>query len=155
MKVFGNGQMDWDNPYALGKDMVEIWAREMYYAPAYNNPLSKKFEKSMIKMYGENYFKLYQGHAGGGFDAVYAYKAAIEKAKSFDIEKIRKALEDLTFDSPNGKKWIRAGDHQAYFDIMYYHIVPDASNEAGWKVESWMLIDGKKNAIPVEEARKQ
>jgi len=155
LKVYGNGHMDWDNPYALKKDMCEIWAHELYYGPAYNYPMSEKFEKGMIKTYGEDYFKVSQGHAMATFETVYAYKAAIEKAKSFKVEDIRKALENLTFDSPHGKKTIRAGDHQAFFDIVFYHIVPDPKEEVGWRIDSWTLIDGRKYSLTPEERRKR
>ena len=83
------------------------------------------------------------------------YPTAIEKAKSFKVADIRKAMEDLTIDTPMGKKWIRAGDHQAYFDMPFYHIVPDPKVAIGWKVDWFTTRDGKKFIIPVEEALKR
>jgi branched-chain amino acid transport system substrate-binding protein len=155
LKVFASNHVDWDIPYALKKEMVEAWVGEHYYYGLYKNPTAEKFNASMKKAYGEEYFLAGQGHAAPGFDAVMAYKAAIEKAGSFDVNAIRKALEDLTFDSPLGKKWIRAGDHQAYFDMPFYQIVPDPNSEIGWKVGWSGIVDGKKYMIPVEEALKR
>ncbi|NQU15975.1 MAG: ABC transporter substrate-binding protein [Desulfobacteraceae bacterium] len=155
IKVFTSSHIDWDIPYAIKKGMADVWAREHYLDIAYNNPLAKKYNEDFKRTYGEKYFLVAQGHAAPGFDAVYAYKAAIEKAKSFKIEDIRKALEDLTIDSPLGKKWIRAGDHQAYFYMPFYHIVPDSSQEVGWKIEWYTTVDGKKHIIPVDEALKR
>ncbi len=109
----------------------------------------------MIRNYGKKYFDSATGHAEPAFDAVYAYKAAVEKAKSFDIAAVRKALEGITIDTPMGKKWIRAGDHQAYFDMPFVHIVPDAGEKIGWKVDWYSTVHGKKHIISVEEALKR
>lgn len=155
VKVFTSSHTDWDIPYALKKEMTGIWTREHYYDHAYKYPLSEKFNNGMKKTYGEAYFLSSQGHAAPGFDAVFAYKAAIEKAKSFEVNAVRKALEGLSMDSPLGKKWIRAGDHQAYFSMPFYHIVPDPKADIGWKVDWFATIDGKKYIVPVEEALKR
>jgi branched-chain amino acid transport system substrate-binding protein len=37
------------------------------------------------------------------YDAVYLYKAAIEKAGSTDTEKVLKALAEVSFDGPRGR----------------------------------------------------
>lgn len=155
IKLFTSNHIDWDVPYALKKEMVPVLASEHYLDLAYQYPLSKKFEARFKETYGKDYFIYGQGHAVPGFDAVYAYKTAIEKAKSLDVNAVRKALEDLTVDSPLGKKWIRAGDHQAYLDMPFYQIVPDPKAELGWKVEGIRLISGKDFMVPVEEALKR
>ena len=155
LKVFTTSHMDWDIPHAVKKGMVDVWMSEHYYDNAYDLPISKKYEDAFIKTYGKKYFLVAQGHGAPGFDAVYAYKAAIEKAKSFKVADIRKALEDLTIESPLGKKWIRGGDHQAYFDMPFIHIVPDSQEEVGWKVEWYKTLNGKDFIVSVEEALKR
>jgi branched-chain amino acid transport system substrate-binding protein len=45
------------------------------------------------------------------YDSMYLLKAAIEKAKSIDTEKVIKAMEGMTIDSLRGKFSIRALDH--------------------------------------------
>jgi branched-chain amino acid transport system substrate-binding protein len=45
------------------------------------------------------------------YDSVYLIKAAVEKAKSSDTEKVIKAMEGLTLDSLRGKFTIRPLDH--------------------------------------------
>ncbi|MBW2094738.1 MAG: ABC transporter substrate-binding protein [Deltaproteobacteria bacterium] len=155
LKVFTSSHIDWDIPYAVKKGMVDIWTSEHYYDQAYDFPISKKYEDAFIRTYGKKYFLIAQGHATPGFDAVYAYKAAIEKAKSFKVADIRKALENLTIESPLGKKWIRGGDHQAYFDMPFLHIVPDSKEKIGWKVEWYKTLDGKDFIVTVEEALKR
>lgn len=155
IKVFTASHLDYDVPCAAKKEMVPIVASEHYLDLAYNYPLSKKFNQRFQELYGKDYFICGQGHATPGFDAVYAYKAAIEKTKSFDVNAVQKALEDLTIDSPLGKKWIRAGDHQAYFDMPFFQVIPDPNTEKGWRVEPVRLLNGKNFILPVEEALKR
>lgn len=47
------------------------------------------------------------------YGLIYAYKAAVEKAKSTDTDKVRATLRDLTWSTPQGDKTIRGGDNQA------------------------------------------
>jgi branched-chain amino acid transport system substrate-binding protein len=58
------------------------------------------------------------------YGLIYAYKAAVEKAKSTETDKVRTALRGLTWSTPQGDKTIRAGDHQA-MQIMYVVQVTD------------------------------
>ena len=47
------------------------------------------------------------------YDGVYLWKLAVEKAKSFDVDKVRAALEsgDISFDGPGGKTTMQANHH--------------------------------------------
>jgi branched-chain amino acid transport system substrate-binding protein len=48
---------------------------------------------------------------------LYFYKAAVEKAKSTETDKVRTAMNDLSWQTPQGTKKMRAGDHQAMQDM--------------------------------------
>lgn len=100
IKLFTASHLGWDVPYALKKDMVSILTAEHYLDLAYNYSLSKKFNTRFKETYGKDYFIYGQGYAAPGFDAVYAYKAAIEKAKSLDVNAVRKALEEPDYRLP-------------------------------------------------------
>jgi branched-chain amino acid transport system substrate-binding protein len=63
-------------------------------------------------------------YGADSYGLIYAYKAAVEKAKSTDTDKVRAALSGLTWATPQGEKTIRAGDHQA-MQIMYVVQVTD------------------------------
>ncbi|MCW5687194.1 MAG: ABC transporter substrate-binding protein, partial [Pseudolabrys sp.] len=52
-------------------------------------------------------------YGADSYGLIYAYKAAVEKAGSTDTDKVRKALEGLKWQTPQGEKTLRAGDHQA------------------------------------------
>lgn len=52
-------------------------------------------------------------YGADSYGLIYAYKAAVEKAKSTETDKVRDALRGLKWMTPQGEKVIRAGDHQA------------------------------------------
>jgi urea transport system substrate-binding protein len=45
---------------------------------------------------------------------VYVWKAAVEKANSFDVDKVVPAVLGLEFDAPGGKKKMHAANHHTY-----------------------------------------
>ena len=52
-------------------------------------------------------------YGADSYGLIYAYKAAVEKAQSTDTDKVRAAFADLKWQTPQGEKTLRAGDHQA------------------------------------------
>jgi branched-chain amino acid transport system substrate-binding protein len=57
------------------------------------------------------------------YGVVYFYKAAVEKAGSTDTDKLRTAMRGLEWQTPQGKKTMRAGDHQAVQDMYAVKVV--------------------------------
>lgn len=51
------------------------------------------------------------------YSAVYALKAAIEKAGSIETADVIAALEGLTIDNPAGQRYYRPEDHQAVYSV--------------------------------------
>lgn len=52
-------------------------------------------------------------YGADSYGLIYFYKAAVEKAGTTETEKLRTAMRDLQWDTPQGRKTMRAGDHQA------------------------------------------
>jgi branched-chain amino acid transport system substrate-binding protein len=52
-------------------------------------------------------------YGADSYGLIYFYKAAVEKAKSTDTDKVREAAKNLQWMTPQGQKTMRAGDHQA------------------------------------------
>ena len=48
---------------------------------------------------------------------LFFYKAAVEKARSVETDKLRDAMRGLQWATPQGLKTLRAGDHQAMQDM--------------------------------------
>jgi ABC-type branched-subunit amino acid transport system substrate-binding protein len=56
-------------------------------------------------------------YGADSYGVLYFYKAAVEKAKSTDTDKVRAAMRGIEWMTPQGKKTMRAGDHQAIQDM--------------------------------------
>ncbi len=98
---------------ALGDKMPEgLWVGSRYWFQANDSAMNKNFVESYHKKYGT--YPSYNAH--GAYSAVYAYKAAAEKAKSTDKMAIVNALEGLKVEVPAGMIEFRKGDHQAVTD---------------------------------------
>lgn len=98
---------------AVGDKMPEgIWVGTRYWFLANNSEINKNFYTNYYKRYGV--YPSYNAH--GAYGAVYAFKAAVEKAKSSDKEAVANALENLTIEIPAGVITFRKGDHQAITD---------------------------------------
>ena len=52
-------------------------------------------------------------YGADSYGVLFAYKAAVEKARSTDTDAVRTALRGLQWATPQGVKTLRAGDHQA------------------------------------------
>ena len=98
---------------ALDDKMPEgLWVGTRYWFLANDSAMNKSFVGNYHKKYGV--YPSYNAH--GAYGAVYAYKAAAEKAKSTEKMAIVKALEGLKMEIPTGMIEFRKGDHQAVTD---------------------------------------
>lgn len=99
--------------YALGDQMPEnVWAGTRYWFAAKDTPENKKFVDDYFKRYG----KYPSYNSQNAYAGVYTFKAAIEKAKSVEPEKVIAAMEGLEVKAPIGTYTIRPEDHQALVD---------------------------------------
>ncbi len=110
--VGASGTVTSQNLSAVGK-AAEGFVTGVGYSTEINSPENKKFVndfkvawKADPDLYGADSYGL-----------LYFYKAAVEKAKSTDTDKVRTAMRDLEWMTPQGKKKMRAGDHQAIQDM--------------------------------------
>lgn len=106
--VGASGTVTSQNITAIGA-AAEGFATGVGYSPQIDRPENKKFvdafrtaNKTDPDLYGADSYGL-----------LFAYKAAVEKAGSTETDKVREALRGLTWQTPQGAKTIRAGDHQA------------------------------------------
>ena len=79
------------------------------YSTQIDNPANKKFVADFNAAYKADP-DLYGADSYG---LIYFYKAAVEKAQSTATDKVRAAMADLKWATPQGEKTMRAGDHQA------------------------------------------
>jgi branched-chain amino acid transport system substrate-binding protein len=84
------------------------------YSTDIDTPANKKFVTAFKKEF-QNDPDLFAADTYGLF---YLFKQAIEKVGSTDSDKLRVAMEDATWETPQGTKKIRKGDHQAIVDMV-------------------------------------
>ncbi len=56
---------------------------------------------------------------------VYVWKAAVEKAKTFQVDKVIRAIGNLEFDSPSGQKKMHASNHHTHKPVYIGEIRSD------------------------------
>ncbi len=109
MTVVGaSGTVTAQNIQAIGK-AAEGFVTGVGYSAEIDTPENKTFVaafKAASKIDPDLY-------GADSYGLIYAYKAAVEKAKSTETDRVREALRDLTWSTPQGEKTLRAGDHQA------------------------------------------
>ena len=113
LQVIGaSGTVTSQNMGAIGK-AVEGFVTGVGYALDLDTPENRKFVASFQAAYKAPP-DLYGADSYG---VMYFYKAAAEKAKSIETDKLRAAMSGLEWMTPQGKKTMRAGDHQAIQDM--------------------------------------
>jgi branched-chain amino acid transport system substrate-binding protein len=105
------------NIVAVGK-AGEGFVNGTGYSPKIDTAENKKFVDAFRVAYKADP----DSFAADAYGMIYAYKAAVEKAKSTDTDKVRTALRGLSWQTPQGTKTIRAGDHQVMQDVFVVSI---------------------------------
>ncbi len=79
------------------------------YYQTTKTPENEKFVSDYKKSYGEK--RVTDDPIEAGYIGVYLWAKSVQKAGSFDVEKVREAAKGMTFDAPEGKVTID-GDNQ-------------------------------------------
>jgi len=110
--VGASGTVTSQNLSAIGK-AADGFVTGVGYTPNIDNPENKKFvgafeaaNKAKPDLYGAD-----------SYGVLFFYKAAVEKARSTDTDKVRAAMRGIQWATPQGVKTMRAGDHQAMQDM--------------------------------------
>ena len=110
--VGASGTVTSQNLVAIGK-AADGFVTGVGYSPNIDTPENKKFvaefeavAKTKPDLYGAD-----------SYGVLFFYKAAVEKAKSVETDKLRDAMRGLQWATPQGLKTLRAGDHQAMQDM--------------------------------------
>ena len=86
---------------AIGPDKLVGHYAVWNYFQTTNTPENKKFVADFLKAYPKTPYT--DDPMEAGYIGVYLWKAAVEKAKSFDIEKVKAASDGITFKAPGGE----------------------------------------------------
>ncbi len=132
--------------YALKDQMpTGVWAGTRYWFLANDSPVNKHFVEAYKARYG-----VYPSYnAQNAYAAVYALRAAIEKAGTTEKMAVIKALEGLTVEVPAGKIYIRPGDHQAVLNVTWGKTAADP-NYPIRILKPMVIFKGEEVTPPVE-----
>jgi ABC-type branched-subunit amino acid transport system substrate-binding protein len=97
---------------AMGKT-AEGFMTVAGYSPDLDTAANQQFVQNFKKAFNAEP-DLYGADSYG---VVSFYKSAVEKAGSTDTDKVREAMRGLNWQTPQGEKQMRAGDHQAVMDV--------------------------------------
>jgi urea transport system substrate-binding protein len=82
------------------------------YYQTTDNAKNKAFVAAFQKEYGSD--KHTDDPIEAGYNSVYIWKAAVEKAGSFDIDKVTAAAAGITLDTPEGTLTVHAHNHHVF-----------------------------------------
>ena len=97
---YGNLAVDEGTAKSMGTEAEGIYISASYVT-GIDSPANKKFLAAMTKKFGAD-LKTPNDLSVPQYEAVYAYKAAVEQAKSTDSAKVLPALAEVKVDGPRG-----------------------------------------------------
>jgi branched-chain amino acid transport system substrate-binding protein len=102
----------------LGKSMPDgVYVASRYFFTTPDTPMNRNFVKTYLER-----FKEYPDYmAQETYAGVYFIKAAVERARTTDNDKVIEAVErePLAWETPEGWKIMRAADHAAVEDVVW------------------------------------
>src|SRR6516165_6392101 len=121
---YGNLAVDEGTAKSMGADATGIFISASYVT-GIDTPANKTFLAAMSKKFGSD-LKTPNDLSVPEYEAVYAYKAAVEKAGGTDPQKVLAALSEVSVDGPRGT--IRM-DKQRHAPLTMYlgQVQPDGS----------------------------
>jgi branched-chain amino acid transport system substrate-binding protein len=132
------------------RDYAGVEGAIYYYYGFPKNKINDWLVKEHEKRYGTppDFFTC------GGMAAAIAIVDAIKKAHGTDTEKLIKAMEGMSFQTPKGRMTFRAADHQALQDMYHFRIKPRAEQHGEWDILKLVnVIHAADMPIPVQNQR--
>ena len=93
----------------IGKENAVGYYACMGYFQSIKSPENEKFVKAIKAKYGQD--RVVGDPMECAYNSVYLWKMAVEKAKSFDVDKVTAASSGLEFSAPEGKVTVHKTNH--------------------------------------------
>jgi urea transport system substrate-binding protein len=93
----------------IGSEFLEGHYGAWNYMMSIDTPASKKFAADFKEKYGDE--RQVADPQESAYNMVYIWKKAVEKANSFDDDKVREALVGIEFDAPQGPVKVMPNHH--------------------------------------------
>lgn len=122
--LFANMSLDENTAKDIGPEAAGTYIIQSYLT-SIDNPQNTAFKAALKKMFGKD-AKVPNELSVPEYDAIYLYKAAVEKAGSTNAEKVVKELPLVSFDGPRGVVSM-SDEHHAPLTMYLAQVQPDLS----------------------------
>ncbi len=109
------------------------------YFMSIDTPENKAFISAFQGKFGKD--RVTDDPIEAAYYGVYVWKAAVEKAGSFDVDKVRAAVYGLEFDAPGGKKKMDEANQHTYKPVYIGEIKKDGQFKIVWKSKGLVKPD--------------
>jgi urea transport system substrate-binding protein len=114
----------------IGADVLKGHLASWNYYQTTDTPENKTFVEKYKEKYGAD--RVTADPIEAGYVAVYLWKAAVEKAGSTDVEKVREAAKGLEFDAPEGKVTVDGENQHIYKTVRIGEVQEDGQFKELW-----------------------
>ncbi|MFF2484439.1 urea ABC transporter substrate-binding protein [Paenibacillus sp. NPDC058071] len=114
----------------IGVDVLQGHLAAWNYYQTTDTPANKTFVENYKKKYGDD--RVTADPIEAGYTAVYLWKAAVEKAGTTDVEKVKEAAKDLEWDAPEGKVKIDGETQHIYKTVRIGEVQSDGQFKELW-----------------------
>lgn len=114
----------------VGTDNVAGHLVAWNYYQLTKNEMNDRFVRAFKAKYGSE--RVTDDPIEAAYNAVYLWAAAVEKAKSFDVDKVRAAAAGISLDTPEGKVTIDGDNQHVYKTARIGRIRPDGLIDEVW-----------------------
>mgnify|MGYP001254028365 CR=1 FL=1 len=121
----------------IGKDNAVGYYACMGYFQSLKNPVNERFIKAFHAKFGAD--RVIGDPMQCAYNSVYLWKAAVEKAGSFDVDKVIAASSGLEIDAPEGKVRVHEKNHHVWKKVRVGRARADGQFDIVW--ESPSLIE--------------
>lgn len=114
----------------IGTDVLKGHYAVWNYFQTTNTNENQTFVKNYKKLNGDS--RVTSDPIEAGYNAVYLWAAAVEKAKSFDVDKVKKAADGIAFKAPGGTVKIDGDTQHLYKTVRIGQITGDGQFKEVW-----------------------
>lgn len=118
----------------IGKDNAEGYYACMGYFQSIKSPANEKFVKAFKAKFGQD--RVIGDPMQCAYNSVYLWKLAVEKAKSFDVDKVIAASSNLELEAPEGKVRIHSTNHHVWKKVRVGRARADGQFDIVWEAPS-------------------
>jgi urea transport system substrate-binding protein len=115
----------------IGKENAVGYYACMGYFQSIKNPANERFVKAFKAKYGQD--KVIGDPMEVAYNCVYLWKAAVEKAKSFDPDKVIAASAGLELDAAEGQIRVHATNHHVWKKVRVGRARADGQFDIMWE----------------------